>query len=142
MIDRSNFQFQRAMPVLDCTEMARSIAFYKDKLGFSAVTFGEPPTFAIVQRGSVTLALSLRDNPAVGDTWAAYIYVQDADAVHADLVAHGIVAEQPGDRFYNCRDFTVDDPDGNQIGIGHVIRMDELGPGLSNRIDRDTRRPT
>jgi predicted enzyme related to lactoylglutathione lyase len=127
------------MPVLDCTDMARSLTFYTDKLGFDASTFGEPATFAILQRGTVTLGLSLRavGQAAIGQTWAAYIYVANSDAVHAEWVARGVdIADAPEDRFYNCRDFTVDDPDGNQLGIGHTLDADPLGPGLSQRIGR------
>ena len=51
-------QIQRAMPVLDCTDMARSVAFYEEKLGFDARVWGEPVSFAIMQRGAVTIALA------------------------------------------------------------------------------------
>ncbi len=35
-------QFVRAMPVLECTGLGASVAFYRDKLGFSASTWGRP----------------------------------------------------------------------------------------------------
>jgi predicted enzyme related to lactoylglutathione lyase len=135
-----SYPFARAMPVLDTTDMGRSVAFYKDTLGFDASTFGEPPTFAILQRGTVTLGLSLRDTEqvAIGKTWAAYVYVADADAIYAEWIARGVtIADAPEDRFYNCRDFTIADPDGNQLGIGHTLDTDPLGPGLSMRVGRD-----
>lgn len=132
------FQFQRAMPVLPIIEMERSLAFYR-ALGFEAATWGEPPTFAIVQRGLVTLALGVRPQEEIrrSGLWSSYIYVRDADAVHAELSRHGIAAEPPETRAYNCRDFTVDDPDGNLIGIGHVLSADALAPGLSAHTGRD-----
>ena len=135
-------QFQRAMPVLHITDMQRSLAFYRENLGFSTSTWGEPPTFAIVQRGAVSLALAVTAKPPVVDrsTWAAYIYVADVDAIHAELAAHGANAEQPETRPYNCRDFTIDDPDGHALGIGQVLNPDPLGPGLSDRVGRDDER--
>ena len=132
--------FARAMPVLDCTDMARAIAFYKDKLGFDASTFGEPPTFAILQRGTVTLGLARADQgmAAIGGNWAAYVYVADADAAYAEFAAHGVpLTEPPQDKFYNCRDFTLADPDGHLLAFGHTLDTDPLGPGLSLRVGRD-----
>ena len=132
--------FARTMPILDTADMGRAVAFYKEKLGFEASTFGEPPGFAILQRGTVTLGLKLvdADKAAIGNNWAAYIYVADADAVYAEWIARGVtIADAPEDRFYNCRDFTIDDPDGNQLGIGHTLDTDPLGPGLSLRVGRD-----
>lgn len=140
MTDASGFQLQRAMPVLDCTDMTRSVAFYKEKLGFDARVWGEPVSFAIMQRGMVTIALATvaPGAAAVSRNWAAYVHVRDADALYRELVAHGVaIAEPPETRDYNCRDFLVDDPDGHMIAFGHVIEPDPLGPGLSERVGRD-----
>ena len=131
-------QLLRAMPVLDCTDFGRSLSFYKDRLGFDASTWGEPVSFAIVQRGMVTLALAAAERPAVSRNWAAYLYVADVDALYAELVGHGAaIAEPPETRFYNCREFVVDDPDGHIIAFGQVLNPDPLGPGLSERTGRD-----
>ena len=133
------FAFQRAMPVLHVAEMGRSLAFWRDRRGFAASTWGEPPTFAIGQRGTLTVALAVVPRAEIVrcSTWAAYLYVPDADAVQGELAAQGLVIEPPETRDYACRDFTVDDPDGNAIGIGHVQSPDALGPGLSSRVGRD-----
>jgi catechol 2,3-dioxygenase-like lactoylglutathione lyase family enzyme len=133
-------QLLRAMPVLDCSDFARSLAFYKEKLGFDAATWGEPVSFAIVQRGTVTLALAAAESgrPAVSRNWAGYVYVTDVDALYAELMGHGVaIAEPPETRPYNCREFVVDDPDGHMIAFGQVLDGDPLGPGLSERMGRD-----
>lgn len=133
-------QFVRAMPVLDCTDMARSIGFYRDTLGFHAATFGEPIGFVILQRGTVTLALAsvLPGTAAVSRNWIAYLYVADVDALFAEFKAHGLtIDEGPEDKFYDCRDFTLSDPDGHKIAFGQVLSPDPLGPGLSLRTGRD-----
>jgi predicted enzyme related to lactoylglutathione lyase len=134
-------QFLRAMPVLDCTDMGESLSFYRDKLGFSAATWGDPPSFAIVQRGTVTRALTLveKGRAAVSRTWAAYIYVRDIDALHAELEAHGVTLFDPPTTTqpHNCRDFVAQDPDGHILSFGQVMAPDAPGPGLSARIGRD-----
>jgi len=133
--------FVRAMPVLECADMTRSLAFYEDKLGFGTRVWGEPPSFAMVQRGTVLLALALAERraPVVKrSTWAAYIYVQDVDRLHAELIGHRVaIAEPPEDRFYGCREFAVDDPDGNILAFGQVIEPDPPGPGLCMNVGRD-----
>jgi len=137
----SALQFQRAMPVLEISDMTRSLAFYKDQLGFDAATWGEPPSFAIAQRGEVTLALALAAAGTVTvsrKTWAAYIYVRDVDSLFAELQAVGVaVADPPENRPYNCREMIVDDPDGHILAFGQVLDPDTRGPGLSERIGRD-----
>ena len=76
---------KRAMPVLQVADVVASEAFYCDKLGFTAQgRWGDGPDFAIVQRGEVTSALdrSRTDDPIpVNQYWAAYLYVDDADAL-------------------------------------------------------------
>ncbi len=133
-------QFQRAMPVLDRTDMAESLSFCRDKLGFSAATWGDPPSFAIVQRGTVTLAPTLveKGRAAVSRTWAAYMYVRDVDALHAEFEAHGVTSfDPPTTQPYHCRDFVAEDPDGHILSLGQVMAPDVPGPGLSDRIGRD-----
>jgi catechol 2,3-dioxygenase-like lactoylglutathione lyase family enzyme len=132
--------FQRAMPVLVVADMARSLAFYREKLGFSATVWGEPPNFAIVQRGTLTLALSLMPERKMVSTgaWSAYLYVSDADKAHTEFIAQGVhIADQPENRFYGCRDFVIVDPDGHKIVIGQDLDAYRLGPGLSDRVGRD-----
>ncbi|MBF9032981.1 VOC family protein [Rhodobacterales bacterium HKCCE2091] len=112
----------RAMPVLDVSDLAASAEFYC-RLGFSTNgIWGEPPGFAIVQRGAVTLALSLRDlsAPVPGNHgWAAYIYVTDVEALHAEFTAAGVgPTEIRRPTHYGCDDFDVTDPDGHRIAFG------------------------
>lgn len=134
-------QFQRAMPVLEVTDMARSLAFYRDKLGFSAAVWGEPPSFAIVQRGAVTIALdaSERGQSANNQYWAAYIYVVDVDALHAEYRDLGIAIHRDiEDAPYGCRDFDVTDPDGYILAFGQVLDPGGFPPGLGRDAGRDT----
>jgi predicted enzyme related to lactoylglutathione lyase len=132
--------FHRTMPILDVGDMARAVAFYRDKLGFDASTFGEPAAFAILQRGTMTLGLALKAKPSVKPSpeWATYIYVANADAILAELQTYGVSVVEPiVDKFYNCRDFTVQDLDGHCLAIGHVLTPDAWGSGLAARPGRD-----
>lgn len=100
--------------MLQVATVVRSEAFYTEKLGFrSDGTWGDPPAFCIVQRGAVTIMLdrSREGGPLpVNQYWAAYVYVDDADALH--------------------RDFDVRDPDGHLIAFGHDLEPGPAGPAV------------
>jgi catechol 2,3-dioxygenase-like lactoylglutathione lyase family enzyme len=125
----------RAMPVLQVSDVAASQAFYCDRLGFvSHGTWGDGPEFCIVQRGKVTIAFdrSRSDGPVpVNQYWAAYVYVEDSDALHAEFAAKGVdIPRGPEDTFYGSRDFDIRDPDGHLIAFGHDLEPDDTELGL------------
>ena len=132
----------RSMTVLQVSDVNASIAFYRDKLGFTAHgTWGDGPDFAIIQRGDVTFALDrTRDGGPVptNQYWAAYVYVDDADALHQAFRDAGAeIARDPEDTFYGLRDFDIRDPDGHLIAFGHDPEPRPPGPGLM-AVDRDS----
>lgn len=107
--------------------------FYRDVLGFSFERFwGEPPTFCMVMRGGIVIMLAevgdaslVRPNGHVdrsGGAWDAYIWVGDADALHAEFAARGaIIARGLCDQEYGCRDFDVLDCNGYRLCFGQDI---------------------
>ena len=123
----------RAMPVLQVSDLMASVEFY-NRLGFATNgIWGEPATFAILQRGSVSIALQLlrAKKMPVNTHWAAYIYVEDADAVHKEFQDAGIVITRPPEEtYYGCRDFDVADPDGHLLAFGQDLEPQPHGPGL------------
>lgn len=125
----------RAMPVLQVADVTASEAFYCGTLGFiSHGTWGDGPDFAIVQRGKVTIALDRSRDAApvpVNQYWAAYIYVEDADALCAEFRQKGAdIVRELEDTFYGSRDFDIRDPDGHIIAFGHDLEPDDTAPGL------------
>jgi len=100
----------------------------KEKLGFAPGNFfGEPPTFCVMGRDAVTLLLDkTRTHPRatpLNQYWALYIYVDDVDAVAAEIAARGVPFEREIEtQDYGCRDFDVRDPDGHIVGIGQVLK--------------------
>ena len=125
----------RSAPILQVRDVKRSAAFYTEKLGFTAVgIWGDPPAFCIVARDTVTIMLdaSRESGPLpVNQYLAAYVYVDDADALHREYAAAGVdIARSPEDMDYGCRDFDVRDPDGHMIAFGQDLRPSPEGPGL------------
>ena len=80
-----------------------------------------------------TEPLEWRDGDVpVNQWWAAYLYVDDVEALHAEFTATGVepTAINHPDH-YGCDDFDVIDPDGHRLAFGQA-RNPEPGPGLSD----------
>jgi len=125
----------RAAPVLEVTDVRRSADFYETVLGFEcAGLWGDPPCFAIVGRGTVTIFLDQRraaGTVPVNQYWAAYVYVDDVSRLHGELAEKGAeIVRGPEDMEYGCRDFDVRDPDGHLIAFGQDLQPGPDGPGL------------
>ena len=110
-----------AATILTVGDIEASVAYYRDNLGFD-VTFqyGEPTYYACLCRDEVALHLRAARAP----DWAAgkgaiAIFVDDVDALHAELVKRGArVVKPPQDYPYGMRDFDVVDLEGNQLTFG------------------------
>ncbi len=110
-----------AATVFVVSDIARSIAHYRDVLGF-AVTFeyGTPPSYACLCRDEVALHLiAAHRTSRLPGNGAICVFVTDVDGIHAELAARDAnVLKPPHDYDYGMRDFDVVDPDGNQLTFG------------------------
>lgn len=133
----------RSMPVLQVSDVRRSQKFYCDTLGFRSHGFwGDGPDFCIVQLGSVTIALDRSRDGApipVNQYWAAYVYVDDADALCTRFRKAGAqIVRDLEDMPYGLRDFDIRDPDGHIIAFGHDLEPGETEPGLMSWLPAET----
>lgn len=120
-------------PYFFVEDVVATANYYRDKLGFSYPRFwGEPPCFTMVQRGGIWIMLSQLPKPGLmrpnrkadpaGEAWDAYIWVDDADALHAEFTSKGVkIARGLCDQRYGCRDFDVEDCNGFRLCFGHAI---------------------
>ncbi len=105
--------------------------YYRDQLGFQCELFGgEPPHFCMVYRNGVVIMLRrlpttgiMRPNrladPEADETWDAYIWVENADALYDEFRAKGVkITRAICDRPYGCRDFDVEDCNGYRLCFG------------------------
>ena len=102
-------------------DIEASLAYYRDKLGFDvAFEYGKPTFYVGLCSGEVTLHLvAASQTPRQPGHGAVSIFVDDVDAVHADVVKRGArVLKAPKDYDYGLRDFDVADLDGNMIFFG------------------------
>lgn len=115
-------------PVFLVPDVVKAAEFYGDVLGFRFHRYwGEPPCFCIVFRDQVEIFLSqpeaaeanIRKNGA-GGAWDIYIDVDNADALHAELLAKGVkVLRSPCDTVYQMREFEVEDSNGYRLCFAH-----------------------
>jgi uncharacterized glyoxalase superfamily protein PhnB len=114
-----------AATVFVVSDIAKSIAYYRDTLAFD-VTFqyGEPVFYACLCRDEVALhLLAANKTKQLPGHGSLYVFVKDVDAVHAELVERGAkVIKAPQDYAYGMRDFDLVDLDGNCITCGMESR--------------------
>ena len=126
-----------AAPILGVRDVRRAAEYYRDVLGFAldpkdGVFFGagdEPGgLYAIVERAGVAIHFQIRRDDRPERSVRApleldvYIYVDDVDALHAELGGRGAeVAGPPRSAPYGLREIVVEDPDGHRVAFGSRV---------------------
>ena len=109
-------QFISATPVLASLDIARTVAFYREQLGFS-VLYAEQDAYGVVMRGSVSLHFWACKDRHIAENTSCRVRVDGIDALYADCLARAIVhpnaplAAKP----WGAREFAIVDPDGNLV---------------------------
>lgn len=118
---------KHAVPVLHVSSCAAAAAFYR-ALGFREEFALRPdparpdPCYMGVSRDGVWLHLSSFSGDGVPGC-VVFIAVADVDALHRELVAHGVTIETgPVDQTWGNREMYVKDPDGNSIRFAQEAR--------------------
>jgi uncharacterized glyoxalase superfamily protein PhnB len=120
--------FTGITPNLVVRDLAASLGFYRDVLGF-AVSQTVPPVppfvFAWLERDGVPLFLNAREGVAddlpelaaraPGGTVTLFVVVDDVDGLHAQVAGRAPVVMPLKTQFYGMREFAVTDPDGHVL---------------------------
>jgi uncharacterized glyoxalase superfamily protein PhnB len=107
--------------VLTVGDIAASLAYYRDALGFSvSFEYGQPTFYVCLCRDEAAVHLiAASKTERLPGNGALCIFVTDVDALYAELVERKAkVVKPPQDYDYGMRDFDVVDLDGNQIFFG------------------------
>jgi hypothetical protein len=117
-------RFASFSPIFPVTDLHRALAHYT-ALGFNCSAYEEGSLYGFANRDNVSLHLSVQPDldPRVGAS-AAYLYVEDADALFAAWSRPGIggVTRPVNTTPYTLREGAHIDPDGNLIRFGSPIR--------------------
>jgi len=122
-----NVSSESVGPVLPVLDVQVALAHYR-ALGFEARAHGDTmlrPAYGSVSWGSVELQLARVEalNPETS-TSAAYVYVNDADDLHARWRAADVAGRltPPEDTPYGLREFAHVDVDGNLLRVGSPLK--------------------
>jgi len=117
---------RRIAPQFFSTDISRTLAYYKEKLGFECVgAWQDPPVYAIVARDQHAIHFRYAEPPTanpdkyVDELLDAYLSIEDADGLYAEYAALGVeFTRELGNTPWNSREFVVKDCDGRLLAFG------------------------
>jgi uncharacterized glyoxalase superfamily protein PhnB len=113
-------------PQFFTTNLAVTLAYYVEKLGFTCVsTWQDPPVYAIISRDEHKIHFRCADAPTPNpekyddELLDAYLSIDDADELYAEYVARGVEFTRAlADTPWHTREFVVKDCDGRLLAFG------------------------
>ena len=120
-------------PYFIVSDVARSLAFYCDQLGFEAIYLLDEDKlfFAVLRRDGAMLFLKSEAGiaPVPNPTrhphfpWDSYSYTPDPDALAADFAEHGATFSKAiENNDSGLRGFELTDPDGHVLFYGRPLQ--------------------
>jgi uncharacterized glyoxalase superfamily protein PhnB len=108
-------KFLQVAPAFAAKDFEGLVSFYCDVLGFQPRF--KTPVYAVLGRDEVQLHLYPQREGKVAGQGNAYFFVQEVDAIYESCSQKAKVIDPIGDRDYGLRDFLIEDPEGNRVGI-------------------------
>ena len=108
-------------PILPTRNVAESCTFY-ESLGFAAGYHHD--AYEILRRGNLVVHLERSDDlRPEHNHFSCYWRVADADRLYREFAALGLPRlSAPADEPWGMREFTLKDPSGNLIRVGHELQ--------------------
>ena len=111
------------VPLLFVDDMAQSLEFYRERLGFGLVNQWEPEgkiAWCRLERNGIAIMLQQaceEDGPAAGRGRGIgfFFNCDDADTMYAELCASGVKLDPPKLAFYGMNQLFLADPDGYEL---------------------------
>ena len=110
------FKIENIVPVLNVSDMERSLSFYVDVLGFSSADWGTKE-FTLVGRDNAGIYLCEGAQGQAG-TWVWVGFDGDINALHEKLKSAGVKIKLPPTNFSWAYEMHVEDPDGHVLRFG------------------------
>jgi predicted lactoylglutathione lyase len=117
----SRTHFENSAPILNVADMARSVRYYVDVLGFTNADWGNDE-FTCVMRDRAAIYLC-RGSQGQSSTWV-WIGVEDVAALHEEYKASGATIRHPPQNYDWAYEMKVGDPDGHVLRFGSEPRTD------------------
>jgi len=107
--------FEGASPILMVADMARSVRYYVDVLGFTNAEWGGDD-FTFVTRDNAGIYLSEGDQGQTG-TWV-WVGVSDVAALFEEYKAKNAIILEPPKNYPWAYEMKIGDPDGHVLRFG------------------------
>jgi catechol 2,3-dioxygenase-like lactoylglutathione lyase family enzyme len=108
-------RFECANPILSVSDMARSVRYYVDVLGFTNAEWGGDD-FTCVTRDDAAIYLSEGDQGHAG-TWV-WVGVEDVSALYEEYKTGAARIVEPPQNYPWAYEMKVQDPDGHVLRFG------------------------
>ena len=113
--DSQRVRFENSAPILRVENMAASLHFYVDLLGFTNAPWGGED-FTFVSRDDAGIYLSLGDQGR-GGAWA-WVGVEDTAKLYEEYRDRGVAIRLPPTNYPWALEMQIADPDGNVLRFG------------------------
>ena len=115
-------QFECANPILNVSDMERSVRYYVDVLGFTNASWGNDE-FTLVTRDHAGIYLCKGSQGHPG-TWV-WLGVENVEPLYAEYLRHGARIVHPPENHPWAREMKVSDLDGHILRFGSEPSTDQ-----------------
>lgn len=119
-MSKNKLAFGKAIPVLASRDIARSLRFFDEVLGFRTQQVNNF-SYGMAARGDVEIHFWLCNEKHIAENTSCYVRVDDVYALHAELASRLPELERVAEREWGMAELYVFDPDGNLIKFGQPI---------------------
>jgi hypothetical protein len=115
--------FEDVAPVVPVRDLDAALDRYR-RLGFTVRPYAGEERYGFAERGRVSLHLTeWAEHDPTRTAATVYLYVSDADALHAEWAASGVEGRlrEPHATPYGLREFAYVDPDGTVHRVGSPL---------------------
>jgi catechol 2,3-dioxygenase-like lactoylglutathione lyase family enzyme len=117
------FRLENITPILYVQDMARSLAFYVDILGFTNAAWGDDQ-FTSINRDRTGLYLS-RGAQGCAGTWVWMGFDGDMVSLQEYFIAKGVTIRLPPTNYSWAYELQIEDPDGHVLRFGTDPKEEE-----------------
>ena len=108
-------KFEHAVPILRVSNMAASVSYYTEVLGFANAEWGSND-FTAVSRDVASIYLC-RGSQGQSGTWV-WVGVEDVRALYQEYIQSGARVRHPPRNYPWALEIHVEDPDGHVLRFG------------------------
>lgn len=118
-----DFRIENIAPILCVQDIARSVKFYEDILGFQNADWGDD-TFTCITRDDTGIYLC-KGSQGVPGTWIWIGFDGDIQELHRQFVEKDVTIKLPPTNFSWACEMQIVDPDGHILRFGTDPNADE-----------------